>query len=547
MLSGCCWNKETINTDECRFLHPGDDELLFNRKKRFLSRCLECPGFLEDLRQMNGNFDGLPGLFSYAIEDLLAQRAEICTLTSQAQARNREIRFLHEVGQVLQTSVAMDEVISMALTSITSGKGFGLNRAILLLVDKERQNLKGHVAVGPRSREEAGQIWHEIEELDYSLKDMSQIFFEKKMPSEKEKFSDLLEILSVPMSHNKHLFITTLNEQKTRHIKNLYQEPGIDPWQAENLGGGELLMVPLISRNRRIGLLLADNIINGRPITIEDVQSIETFALPVSFAIERTSLYERLQEELSKVTAANTQLREQQELILRMEKMALVGKIASNIAHTIRNPLTIIGGFARNLMKSTPQEDAKHTYIESIIRETRRLEEVLEEVLSYSESLHPTFDWWDINQLITGVFAGLRDDLKLNHVNCRFDLEPNLPKGKLDYKKISYCLRSLTTNAIEAMPAGGQIEIHSALCNDEIQITLTDTGPGMTAETIQSVTTPFFSTKDSGSGLGLSLCARILEEHGANLDITSEEGKGTTFTIRLKISREDEHDQTTDC
>jgi signal transduction histidine kinase len=441
----------------------------------------------------------------------------------------------------------MDEVISMALTAITSGKGFGLNRAILLLVDKDRQYLKGHIAVGPRSREEAGRIWHEIEEHDYSLKDMGQIFFEKKLPSEKEKFRDLLEILSVPMSRNEHLFITTLNEQKTRHIKNLYQETGIDLWQAENLGGGELLLVPLISRNRRIGLLLADNIINGLPITAEDVQSIETFALPVSFAIERAALYERLQEELTKVTTANTQLREQQELIVRMEKMALVGQIASNIAHTIRNPLTIIGGFARSLMKSTSQEDAKHSYIESIIRETRRLEEVLEEVLSYSESLHPTFDWWDVNQLITGVFAGLRDDLQLNHINCRFDLEPNLPKAKLDYKKISYCLRSLTTNAIEAMPAGGQIGIHSAQHNDELHITLTDTGPGMNAETIQSVTTPFFSTKESGSGLGLSLCSRILDEHGANLDIASDEDKGTTFTIRLKISREDKHGPITDC
>jgi len=544
--SGCCWNKENINSDECRILRPGDDELLFNRKKRFLSRCLECPGFLEDLRQMNDDPNGLASLFSYAIEELLAQRAEIHALTSQAQSRNREIRFLHEVGQVLQTSVDMDEVLSMALTAVTSGKGFGLNRAVLLLVDKERQNLKGHIAVGPRSREEAGRIWHEIEEHDYSLKDMGQIFFEKKLPSEKEKFRDLLEILSVPMSRSDHLFIATLNEQKTRHIKNLYHEPGIDPWQVQNLDCGELLMVPLISKNRRIGLLLADNIINGRPITAEDVQSIETFALPVSFAIERASLYERLQEELAKVTAANTQLREQQELIVRMEKMALVGKIASNIAHTIRNPLTIIGGFARSLMKSTSQEDAKRTYIESIIRETRRLEEVLQEVLSYSESLHPTFDWWDINQLITGVFAGLRDDLLMNRVSCRFDFEPNLPKAKIDYKKMAYCLRSLATNAIEAMPDGGQIQIHSALFNDEIQITLTDTGPGMNAETIQAIATPFFSTKDSGSGLGLSLCVRILEEHDANLDIASEEGKGTTFTIRLKISREDKHDPTTD-
>lgn len=541
MPSGCCWNKETISPDECRFLRPGDEELLFNRKKRFLVRCLECPLFLEELRRLNGDPDGLPAFFFYAIEEILALRAEMQGLTQQTEARTREIRFLHEVSQILQTSVAMDEVLSMALTAITAGKGFGLNRAILLLVDKDRQHLKGHIAVGPRNREEAGRIWHEIESHDYSLQDMGQILREQKMVAEKEKFRDLLEILSVPMNCAEHLFIATLNEQRTRHIVNLWEEPGIERRQTETLGVGELLLVPLISKNRRIGLLLADNIINGRPITPEDVQSLETFALPVAFAIERASLYERLQEELGKITEANNRLREQQELIVRMEKMALVGKIASNISHTIRNPLTIIGGFARSLLKHTPPEDAKRGHIESIIRESRRLEEVLQEVLSYSESLHPTFDWWDINQLIAGVFAGMRDDLEMNHIACRFDLEPNLPKAKLDFKKISYCLRALVTNAIEAMPDGGEIVARSSLHGERIHIELADNGPGMSEETIRTVTAPFFSTKDSGSGLGLSLCTRILDEHAALLDITSELGSGTTITIKLNIAREDDH------
>ncbi|MDY0267935.1 ATP-binding protein [Trichloromonas sp.] len=541
MPSGCCWNKEIISPDECRFLRPGDEELLFNRKKRFLTRCLECPDFLEELRHLNGGSNGLPAFFFYAIEEVLALRAEIHRLTQQAADRTREIRFLHEVSQILQTSVSLDEVLSMALTAITAGKGFGLNRAILLLVDKDRQTLKGHIAVGPRNREEAGRIWHEIESHDYSLQDMGQILREQKMAVEKEKFRDLLAMISVPMSHADHLFIATLNEQRTRHIRNLWEEPGIECRQAEALGVGELLLVPLVSKNRRIGLLLADNIINGRPITAEDVQSLETFALPVAFAIERASLYERLQEELEKITEANNRLREQQELIVRMEKMALVGKIASNISHTIRNPLTIIGGFARSLLKHTPPDDAKRCHIESIIRESRRLEEVLQEVLSYSESLHPTLDWWDVNQLITGVFAGMRDDLEMNRITYRFDLEPNLPKAKLDFKKIAYCLRALITNAIEAMPSGGEIVARSSLHDERIHIALTDNGPGMSEETIRTVTAPFFSTKDSGSGLGLSLCKRILDEHGALLDIASELGRGTTFTIKLIIAREDNH------
>ncbi len=346
MNSRCCWNKEQIAVEECPYIQGWDQQLLLNRKKRFLERCIECPRFLEDLQEMSGEQDGLAGLFPYAIEALLAQRMDVQSLRSLNETRSREIKFLHEVSLVLQTSVDMDEVIAMALTAVTAGQGFGLNRAILLLVDKERQNLKGYFAVGPRRREDAGPIWQEIAERDLTLRELAWHFFQEKMAAERERFRDLLELLSVPLSDTRNLFVRTLNEQTSRHVTNIYDEAHLNREQTEALGVREFILVPLISKNRRIGLLLADNIINSRPITSEDLQSLETFALPVSFAIERASLYERLQEELERVTDANRRLKEQQEQILRMEKMALVGKIASNIAHSIRNPLTIIGGFA---------------------------------------------------------------------------------------------------------------------------------------------------------------------------------------------------------
>lgn len=545
MEPGRCWQKEHIGVENCPYLREEEQELLFNRKKRFLKRCLECPRFLDDLRAMSKETGGLTDLFTYAVEEMLSLRAQVQSLSTQIHFHNREIKFLHEVGLVLQTSVDMDEVISMALTAVTAGKGFGLNRAILLLVDKERQNLNGYFAVGPREREEASRIWQEIEEHDYTLREMAQLFFEQKMAAEKEKFRDLLEKLSTPLSRSDHLFIRTLNDPLSLHIQDLYREPDIDRSQVEALGVKELILVPLISKNRRVGLLLADNIINGRPIATEDLRSLETFALPVSFAIERAALYENLQDKLAKLTEANKRLKEQQELILRMEKMALVGEITSNIAHSIRNPLTIIGGFARTLIKSTPPGDAKRQYLESIARETRRMEGVLEEALNYSESLHPTLDLWDVNQLITGVYAGMKEDLEISGVECKLNIEPILPLIKVDYKKIAYCIRSIIHNAMEAMPQGGKMEIRTAQAGDELHIIFSDNGPGMSPETVKAATSPFFSTKEKGSGLGLSLCIRILEGHGANLQIKSAEGAGTTFIMRLKIPREDNYGPTT--
>ncbi|HEX9874290.1 MAG TPA: ATP-binding protein [Deferrimonas sp.] len=534
MEPGCCWHKDHITADDCEALRPGDQELLFNRKQRFLQRCLECPRFLEDLQSQKGGDNDLSSLFPYAIEELLALRAENRTLESQMVWRNREIKFLHEVSLVLQTSVDIDEVIAMALTAVTAGKGFGLNRAILLLVDKERQFLKGYFALGPRENSDAGRIWKEIEEHDYTLREMAQLFFEHKMADEREKFRDLLEVLTTPLNRTDHLFVRTVNDQQSRHIADLFAEPGIDPAQLAALGVGEVILVPLVSKNRRIGLLLADNIINRSPITTEDLHSLETFVLPMSYAIERAFLYERLQEELTKLTGANRRLREQQELILRMEKMALVGKITANIAHSIRNPLTIIGGFARTLIKSTPGDNPNRQYIESIVREARRLEEVLQEALNYSESLHPTLDSWDINQLIAGVYTGLREDLEAGGVQCQLLLDRQLPLVRVDYKKMTYCIRSIVINALEAMPRGGTLEVRTARGEGELLIVISDTGSGMAPETINAATTPFFSTKEQGSGLGLTLCARILEGHGAHMVIHSSGEGGTTVTLHLQ-------------
>ncbi len=535
MEFSCCWHKDHISPGECPYIGEGEEDLLFNQKQRFLRRCLDCPRFLEDLQVMGGRYDGLADLFPYLMEELLDLRVQVQSLTNQIESRNREIKFLHEVSLVLQTSVDMDEVIAMALTAVTAGKGFGLNRAFLLLVDKERQNLKGYFAVGPRRREEAAVIWREIEEHDFTLRELAQLFFEQKMPSEREKFRDLLETLSVPLSRDDHLFVRALNDQTSQHVQDLFREPDIDAAQVEALGVREMLLVPLISKNRRIGLLLADNFINGRPIATADLHSLKTFALPVSFAIERATLYERLQEELFKLTEANRRLKQQQDLILRMEKMALVGRITSNIAHSIRNPLTIIGGFARTLIKSTPPEDGKRQYIESIVREARHLEDILQEVLNYSESLHPTLDLWDVNSLITGVYAGLHDDLEMAKVDCLLRLDPGLPQVRIDYKKMAYCIRSILTNSLEALPEGGRIEVRTERCGDRLQVVLADNGPGMSQEMIRQITTPFFSSKEKGSGLGLSLCARILEGHGADFEIQSAEGEGTMFIIRLKL------------
>lgn len=535
----CCWAKEVIGADECPYLTEGESDLRLNLKRRVVEKCVECPRFRNDLRKLRELGYPLSTVMPYIIDKFMDQKGQIESMIGFLDSKTQEINFLHELVVVLQTSMNLDEVLSIAMTALTAGKGFGMNRAFLLLVDKERRYLKGHLGVGPRTYEEAWQTWDEIDRNDFTLKEMAKNFFDTKLSSEKVKFHDILDRLTVSLDDEGHILNKALAERKPILLENAHENPDVDPALRDALGSSSFILMPLISRSHRIGVIIADNYFTRKPISQRDLQSMETFALPVAFAIERASLYERLQEEVDKLTAANVKLKEQQELIVKMEKMALVGKITSNIAHSIRNPLMVIGGFARSLLKSISADDPKKEYLESIVHEAKQLEEVLTEVLTYSDALYPTMDSWDINQLLSNVCSSLSEKLQLRHSRCFLDLSPDLPTALLDYKQVSYCIRTIISNSVDAMPDGGEIGIRTSLSGDHIVLEMWDTSKARNKPPEQETSGYIpFSAQELGSGLGLSLCTTIFEKNDIPFSMEYMAGSGTKFTIKLPVKKE---------
>jgi signal transduction histidine kinase len=267
------------------------------------------------------------------------------------------------------------------------------------------------------------------------------------------------------------------------------------------------------------------------------MHSLETFTFPVAFAIERASLYDRLQVELNRVTDASNKLREQQELIVRMEKMALVGRITSSIAHSIRNPLMVIGGFARSMLKTTPANDPKRDFIESIVSEARQLEGVLDEILNYSDSLYPTRDFWDVNQMVESVIKDLQGMLQQKGCSCSFITDPGLPHVYIDIKQVSYCLRTLIINEIDGS-SGESIRIQAIRHEDSIRVSIEDNARSLSQEELDLLLTPFAITHDMGTGIGLALCRTMLDKHGIPLDVLAPPEGGITYTITLPTKEE---------
>ncbi|MGB4599620.1 MAG: histidine kinase dimerization/phospho-acceptor domain-containing protein [Trichlorobacter sp.] len=535
----CCWDRDQIQVGDCPNLGEGDEDLLSSRSRRVLEKCCNCEKFKRDLERFYASGHPLAPMFSILDEGYRRQRSHIQSLSSFLDTKTLETRFMHELGSVLQSSVDLEEVLSVALTAITSGKGFGMNRAFLLLADKERHFLRGHLAIGPRSAEEAGQTWHEVATSDLDLQSLSHAFRQNKLSAERDKFQDILARLVISMDDIHHIIVSSLEEKKPLLVQNAFHNPDVDPELARLLGVDTFLILPLIARNRRVGAILTDNFITRQPITDEDLRSIETFTFPVAFAIERASLYERLQVEVAKLQEANRKLQEQQELLVKMEKMALVGRITSSIAHSIRNPLMVIGGFARSILKATPQNDPKRDFIDSIVAEAHQMEEVLDEILTYSDALYPIRDFWDVNQLVETTLREIQDKVITQNYTCRYHPADGLPAAYIDYKQTSYCIRNILLGTIDGLE-NGLLEISTRLEGERVEILIDDRSRRLSEDELEALLTPFAETHEMGSGLNLALCRNMLEKQNIPLLVVAPPDAGVRYSIKLPTRKEEQ-------
>ena len=536
MAYDCCWFNPERNPLECPNIEEGEEHLYASPRKRLVEKCIDCQWFQRDLDKLSED-DPFRMIINILREEYREQKGHLQSLSSFLSSKSREIKFLHELSTVLQTSMELDEVLSVAMTAITSGKGFGMNRAFLLMTDRERKYLVGHLGVGPKNYEEAWRIWDEVDRSNFSLKELSRQFYKTKFSSERAKFQDILEQLTVSRDEKGHIFNRALVERRPILVENASHNSDIDPKIAAILGVERFLIMPLISRNRSIGILLTDNFVTNKPISPRDMDSLQTFAFPVAFAIERASLYEKLQEEIEKQTRTNQKLQEQQELIVRMEKMAVVGRITSSIAHSIRNPLAAIGGYARSLLKSDNMEKKKE-YLESILHEAKQLDDVLEEVLSYSDSVHPVMDCWDLNQLAIAVTSEMKERLAAMQLDISLNPDPDLPPAWLDYKQISYCLKTIINHVAQSQRAVDRIEVKTCRDEEKILLCVSDNGYSLSKEMKSTLLTPFTGTESLGLGVGLPLCRMILERHGSSFAIEDRPGGGTRYCIILQRQKE---------
>ncbi len=233
-------------------------------------------------------------------------------------------------------------------------------------------------------------------------------------------------------------------------------------------------------------------------------------------------------------------LRDTQEQLLQSEKLAAMGRLTSQIAHELNNPLYGIMNTLELLKTEIPADNKRRKILEMALSETIRLSDLLRKMLSFSkpdqEERHPV----DINPVLDEILLLHEKQLKENDINIAATYAKELGLIKASKNQLRQVFLNMVANARDAMPNGGTLSVTTSGDNDNVLVEIADSGTGIKKEHLDKIFDSFFTTKGEvkGVGLGLSVCYGFIEDHGGNIEVKSQVGEGTTFTISLPVHNE---------
>jgi two-component system NtrC family sensor kinase len=317
---------------------------------------------------------------------------------------------------------------------------------------------------------------------------------------------------------------------------------GID--EATGFVTRSVLAVPLKVKGKVIGVIEAVNKTEG-DFGQTDVALLSSMAQSAAIAIENARLYKDLQDRMEELKRTQAQL-------IQSAKLAAIGELAAGVAHEINNPLTSIMGFTRLLMQETDDDDPMKEDLQIIDQEAARTRAVVRALLDFARQREPQLEPGDVNEMVRSTVTLVCHQAKRAGVTTKESYDETLPLVSLDADQIKQVFLNMITNAIQAMPDGGELKVATAYRPqgrspepaeridgaDCVAVEFHDTGTGISAEDLPRIFDPFFTTKEAGqgTGLGLSISHSIVERHGGWIEVESEVGRGSTFTVMLPVT-----------
>jgi signal transduction histidine kinase len=401
----------------------------------------------------------------------------------------------------LMETLDIDEILRLVLEGVT--KNIGFDRARLYLVNQKRNVLECKMAVG-------------IDE-------------------------ERIKGLTLRLDPAESVVARSIFEKQPFVIPDASKDPRVNPTLKEKFNLHSLVVIPLLVKEKALGAIAADFVEPSKNITREVLESVTVFAQQAGLAIHNAFMYQELkafsQQMEEKIQKTTADLRKTEAQLIRSDKLAALGQLAAGIAHEIRNPLTSINILIHSLTENFPSGNSSREDLKVIEEEINRINEIVDQFLRFAKPAPPLLEKAEVLSIFEETLQLLRPQIEKHRILVQKEFHP-LPPILMDREQMKQAILNLLLNAVQAMPKGGHLTLKGHVPEDNrwVQLSIQDSGVGIPGEDIDKLFNPFFSTKEGGIGLGLSITHRIIDQHDGKIEVESAPGKGTLFTVWLPIS-----------
>jgi signal transduction histidine kinase len=242
---------------------------------------------------------------------------------------------------------------------------------------------------------------------------------------------------------------------------------------------------------------------------------------------------EKLEATTQQLSKVYRELQDSFEHLKRADRLSAIGQLSASLAHEIRNPLASIEGSANILDQPQVSEEMRREFLGVIRKESRRLSQLLTNLLDFARPRKPELQLVDPARLIDSVATLIAPTAERGGIILQRRVLPSLPLVQCDPEQLKQVILNLTINAMQAMPHGGEIELSVTAADGDVRVSVRDQGTGIPAQDLEKIFDPFFTTKEHGTGLGLSVAHQIVTQHGGIIHAERNPGRGMTFSVLL--------------
>jgi signal transduction histidine kinase len=311
----------------------------------------------------------------------------------------------------------------------------------------------------------------------------------------------------------------------------------------------ELSNVRLLATTGLLILALAFATIIGwrftRPIErlARSAQRVASGDLDFQVDVERRDEVGQLASTFNEMIVGLKSKRELEDKLNNAERQAAIGRLTQAVAHEIRNPLNVINLSIDHVASKYAPEDEKRReqfsrILSSIRDEVARLKRLLSDLLNYGRPPRLAMETFDLSKLVDETIDLIQPQADDQGVKVSVEKDSVVADVRGDRERLKSCFSNIAINALQAMPSGGELSLHIAQVNGSVEVTVSDTGVGISEEALGKVFEPYFSTKQAGFGLGLAVTKAVVEEHQGSVEVRSQPNLGTTFVVRLPAARD---------